>query len=86
MVDQNGVLHELEPIVEQNLERHLDTVKPWDPHDYVPWSRGRDFAFLGGQDWAPEDSPLDPVAKAALTVNLLTDVLYKLADPRVVLK
>lgn len=73
MVDQNGVLHELEPIVEQNLERHLDTVKPWDPHDYVPWSRGRDFAFLGGQDWAPEDSPLDPVAKAALTVNLLTE-------------
>ena len=39
----------------------------------MPWSRGRDFAFLGGQDWAPEDSPLDPVAKAALTVNLLTE-------------
>lgn len=73
MVDQTSVLHELEPIVEQNLERHLSTVKPWDPHDYVPWSRGRDFAFLGGEDWAPEDSPLDPVAKAALTVNLLTE-------------
>ncbi|KAA0114521.1 acyl-ACP desaturase [Mycolicibacterium sp. P9-22] len=73
MVDQTSVLHELEPIVEQNLERHLSTVKPWDPHDYVPWSRGRDFAFLGGEDWAPGDSPLDPVAKAALTVNLLTE-------------
>ncbi|MCF6386756.1 acyl-ACP desaturase [Mycobacterium sp. MBM] len=73
MVDQSGVLYELEPIVGQNLERHLHTVKPWDPHDYVPWSRGRDFALLGGQDWAPEDSPLDPVAKAALTVNLLTE-------------
>jgi len=70
---QTSLLHELEPVVEQNLERHLSLVKPWDPHDYVPWSRGRDFAFLGGQDWAPEDSPLDPVAKAALTVNLLTE-------------
>lgn len=30
-------------------------------------------AFLGGQDWTPEDSPLHPVAKAALTVNLLTE-------------
>lgn len=70
---QTSLLHELEPVVAQNLERHLSLVKPWDPHDYVPWSRGRDFAFLGGQDWAPEDSPLDPVAKAALTVNLLTE-------------
>lgn len=72
-MDQTSVLYELEPIVEQNLERHLSTVKPWNPHDYVPWSRGRDFAVLGGEDWAPEDSPLDPVAKAALTVNLLTE-------------
>lgn len=70
---QTALLHELEPIVEQNLNRHLEAAKPWLPHDYVPWSRGRDFAFLGGQDWVPEDSPLDPVAKAALLVNLLTE-------------
>ena len=43
------------------------------PHDYIPWSRGRDFAFLGGEDWTPEDSPLDPVARTAMTVNLLTE-------------
>ena len=47
--------------------------KEWHPHDYVPWSRGRDFAFLGGEDWTPEDSPLDPVAQTAMTVNLLTE-------------
>ncbi|MGV0624775.1 acyl-ACP desaturase [Mycolicibacter minnesotensis] len=70
---QTAVLHELESTVEQNLNRHLETAKPWLPHDYVPWSRGRDFAFLGGQDWVPEDSPLDPVAKSALLVNLLTE-------------
>ncbi|CAM5726646.1 acyl-ACP desaturase [Mycolicibacterium aubagnense] len=73
MDTQAAVLHELEPVVAQNLDRHLALSREWFPHDYVPWSRGRDFAFLGGEDWRPEDSPLDPVAKTALTVNLLTE-------------
>ena len=47
------LLHELEPVVAENLERHLSMAKEWHPHDYVPWSRGRDFAYLGGEDWAP---------------------------------
>src|ERR687883_584173 len=67
------LLHELEPVVATNLDRHLSMAKEWHPHDYVPWSRGRDFAFLGGEDWKPEDSPLDPVAKTAMIVNLLTE-------------
>ena len=67
------LLHDLEPVVAENLERHLQMAKPWHPHDYVPWSRGRDFAFLGGADWCPEDSPLDSVAQTAMTVNLLTE-------------
>jgi acyl-[acyl-carrier-protein] desaturase len=70
MVD---LLRELEPVVAANLERHLSLAREWHPHDYVPWSRGRDFAFLGGQDWRPEDSPLDPVARTAMVVNLLTE-------------
>jgi acyl-[acyl-carrier-protein] desaturase len=67
------LLRELEPVVAANLDRHLSMAKEWHPHDYVPWSRGRDFAFLGGTDWTPEDSPLDPVARTALVVNLLTE-------------
>ncbi|HET9876744.1 MAG TPA: acyl-ACP desaturase [Mycobacterium sp.] len=70
---QTEILHELEPVVEENLNRHLKAARPWLPHDYIPWSKGRDFAFLGGEDWVPEDSPLDPVARAALVVNLLTE-------------
>jgi acyl-[acyl-carrier-protein] desaturase len=73
MDTQTALLCELEPVVAQNLDRHLSIAREWLPHDYVPWSRGRDFAFLGGEDWRPEDSPLDPVAKVALTVNLLTE-------------
>ena len=70
---QARLLHELEPVVEENLNRHMAIAKDWMPHDYIPWSRGRDFAFLGGEDWVPEDSPLDPVAKTAMVVNLLTE-------------
>ncbi|MEP6599018.1 MAG: acyl-ACP desaturase [Actinomycetota bacterium] len=70
---QTRLLHELEPVVESNLDRHLALTKDWQPHEYIPWSRGRDFAFLGGEDWAPEQSPLDPVAQTAMVVNLLTE-------------
>jgi acyl-[acyl-carrier-protein] desaturase len=70
---QARLLHELEPVVAANLERHLGVAKEWHPHDYVPWSRGRDFAMLGGADWSPEDSTLDPVAQTAMIVNLLTE-------------
>ena len=70
---QTRLLHELEPVVEANLERHLTAAKDWHPHDYVPWSEGRDFAFLGGEDWEPGQSRLDRVAQTAMIVNLLTE-------------
>ncbi|SNX99291.1 acyl-ACP desaturase [Geodermatophilus sabuli] len=68
-----AVLHELEPVVAQNLDRHIAVAKEWHPHDYVPWDEGRNFAFLGGEDWSPEQSRLDESAKAAMFVNLLTE-------------
>ena len=53
-----NLLRDLEPVVAQNLDRHLSMAQEWHPHDYVPWSQGRDFAFLGGEDWTPEQSQL----------------------------
>ena len=70
---QSRMLHELEPVVAENLERHIKAARDWYPHDYIPWSKGRDFAFLGGEDWSPEQSELDQVAKTAMLVNLLTE-------------
>ena len=70
---QSAVLIELEPVVARNLDRHLALAKEWHPHDYVPWSEGRDFAFLGGEDWSPEQSRLDETAQAAMITNLLTE-------------
>jgi acyl-[acyl-carrier-protein] desaturase len=69
----SAVLIELEPVVAQNLDRHLALAREWHPHDYIPWSEGRDFAFLGGEDWSPEQSRLDETAKAAMITNLLTE-------------
>ena len=60
-------------MVAENLDRHLSMAQEWHPHDYIPWSQGRDFAFLGGEDWAPEQSQLSETAKAAMFTNLLTE-------------
>ncbi|WP_280250613.1 acyl-ACP desaturase [Nocardia abscessus] len=67
------ILTELEPVAEQNLNRHLSMAKDWNPHDYVPWSQGRNFAALGGADWALEQSKLSEVARVAMITNLLTE-------------
>ncbi|PEG35911.1 acyl-ACP desaturase [Mycolicibacterium agri] len=67
------LLHELEPVVEKYLNRHLSMRKDWNPHDYIPWSDGKNFYALGGQDWDPEQSQLSEVAQVAMVQNLLTE-------------
>ena len=71
--DSTRLLLDLEPSVTENLDRHLSAAKEWMPHEYVPWSLGRDFAELGGEAWDLEQSSLSPVARTALEVNLLTE-------------
>ncbi|CAM3904133.1 acyl-ACP desaturase [Smaragdicoccus niigatensis] len=70
---QLELLKELEPVAEENVNRHLSMAKEWHPHDYVPWDEGRNFAAMGGVDWEPEQSKLSEVAKAAMITNLLTE-------------
>jgi len=67
------LLHELEPVAEQLLNRHLSMFKDWNPHDYVPWSDGKNFSALDGQDWEPEQSRIPEVAQVAIVQNLLTE-------------
>lgn len=40
------LLHELEPVVERLLNRHLSMFKEWSPHDYVPWSDGKNLSLI----------------------------------------
>ncbi|NUS73235.1 MAG: acyl-ACP desaturase [Corynebacteriales bacterium] len=71
---QTELLLELEPVVEVEVNRHLATAKEWFPHEYVPWSEGRNFdGLMGGEAWTPQDSPMPEVARTALIVNLLTE-------------
>jgi acyl-[acyl-carrier-protein] desaturase len=71
---QTDLLIQLEPVVEANLNRHLSQAGEWFPHEYVPWSQGRDFdGVLGGEAWEPSQSKLSDVARTALIVNLLTE-------------
>ena len=71
---QSRLIRDLEPIVAVELERHLAIQKNWYPHEYVPWSEGRDFAGpLNGDAWEAKDSRLSSVAQDSLILNLLTE-------------
>jgi acyl-[acyl-carrier-protein] desaturase len=72
-LDPMDIMRELEPAVESNLNRHLSVAQEWMPHEYVPWSKGRDFAGDEGLAWTPDQSTLSPVAQLAFEVNLLTE-------------
>jgi acyl-[acyl-carrier-protein] desaturase len=61
---------ELEPAAGKLLDRHLKVAKEWMPHEYVPWSQGRDFDV---EPWTPDQAKLTGVAQIAFEVNLLTE-------------
>ena len=71
---QARLIRDLDPVVTIELERHLAVQKNWYPHEYVPWSEGRNFAGpLNGDAWEAKDSRLTPVAQDSLVLNLLTE-------------
>ena len=71
--ETQALLKQLEATVEENLDRHLAAAEDWMPHEYVPWSEGRNFVTLGGEPWSAEQSRLSPIARTALELNLLTE-------------
>ena len=71
---QSRLIRDLEPIVAVELERHLKVQKNWYPHEYVPWSLGRDFAGpLNGDAWDAKDTKLTGIAQDSLVLNLMTE-------------
>ena len=72
-LDTTQLLAALEPVAEENLNRHLNVAQEWMPHEYVPWSLGRDFKELGGDPWSVDQSQLSQIARTALEVNLPTE-------------
>lgn len=70
-MDAAALIAELEPTVEQSLERHLAGAKEWFPHELVPWSRARDY--VAGEAWDAREVELDDAVRSSLLVNLLTE-------------
>ncbi|WP_052665286.1 acyl-ACP desaturase [Nitriliruptor alkaliphilus] len=64
------LLAELEPVADHQLRRHEQVADEWFPHEYVPYSQGRDFDT---EPWTPDHSRLTGVAQIAFEVNLLTE-------------
>ncbi|MFF1304839.1 acyl-ACP desaturase [Streptomyces sp. NPDC058307] len=69
------LLYALEEVVENELNRHLKVTKDWMPHEYVPWSDGRNFPgfFEDGEAWEKGQSKVTDIGRIALVVNLLTE-------------
>jgi acyl-[acyl-carrier-protein] desaturase len=67
----NALIVELEPVVQRELRRHIDSEDLWYAHDYVPFEQGENFAFLGGKDWDPSEVTLPKVVTDALEILLI---------------
>ncbi|BAX94058.1 acyl-ACP desaturase [Mycobacterium shigaense] len=67
----NALTLELEPVVEAEMHRHIETDDIWFAHDYVPFDRGENYAFLGGRDWDPSSMTLPRAHTDACEILLL---------------
>jgi acyl-[acyl-carrier-protein] desaturase len=70
-MNETALLNELTEVAERLTARHYETCKPWYPHEFVPWSMGRDFD--AETTWAAEEMPVEDSLRSALFVNLLTE-------------
>lgn len=68
--DARELLVDLEPEAARLLDRHLKIATEWFPHEYIPYSLGRDFEK---EPWTPDQPRLSGVARTAFEVNLLTE-------------
>ena len=64
------LLIQLEPAAERLVNRHVGMAKEWFPHDYIPYSLGRDY---DKEPWTPDQPRISGVAQIAFEVNLLTE-------------
>lgn len=68
--DARQLLVDLEPEAGRLLDRHLKIAVDWFPHEFIPYSLGRDF---DKEPWTPDQPRLSGVARTAFEVNLLTE-------------
>ncbi|MFT3715789.1 MAG: acyl-ACP desaturase [Gordonia sp. (in: high G+C Gram-positive bacteria)] len=72
VLDNEELVLALEKSLPEISDEHAQAAESWFPHEWVPWDKGRNFRFLGGEDWKPEDANLNETAAAATLALLLT--------------
>lgn len=72
VLPQDELIIALEKALPEIAEEHAQIATPWNPHDWVPWDAGRNFAFLGGDDWDPSQGTMSEEVRAATLALLLT--------------
>lgn len=70
MDDATKLLLDLEPEAGRLYDRHARVAREWFPHEYIPYSVGRDF---DRDPWTPDQPRLTGVAQIAFEVGLLTE-------------
>ena len=71
--DQLDILHELEPFVADELNRHNRMRKHWTPADFLPIDENGKIIGRGTIERPDDQIILPPAAQAAMLVNLLTE-------------
>ncbi len=67
----NALTLELEPVSKPTWIATSTPRTLWFAHDYVPFERGENFAFLGGRDWDPSQMTLPRIITDACEILLL---------------
>ena len=70
LAQDRALLHELEPEVARLYDRHAKVAQDWLPHEFIPYSLGRDF---DKEPWTPDQPRLSGVAQTAFEIGLLTE-------------
>ncbi|MEJ9078775.1 MULTISPECIES: acyl-ACP desaturase [Gordonia] len=71
VLSEDELITALEKALPEIAEEHAAAALAWNPGDWVPWDKGRNFAFLGGEDFQPGDETLNETAAAGLLALLL---------------
>jgi len=72
VLSEDELIIALEKALPEVAEDHQLASTVWNPHEYVPWDDGRNFAFMGGDDWDPSQQTLSDETAAGLLALLLT--------------
>lgn len=70
--DSLNITRELEPYLENEINKHLSITKIWYPHEYIPWSDSQNYdGILNGLKWDPSQSKLSKVVRDSLLLSVL---------------